>query len=78
MPDGGPRGAPEDHGVPEKNADGPLPRFHPAAVPDISQGSFVRPATAGVRDTVLRVANSPPATMRRATKSVMNLKNLPL
>jgi hypothetical protein len=37
-----------------KNADGPLPHFHPAAVPDVPRGSLVRPATADVRDTVLR------------------------
>lgn len=39
-----------------------------------SQGSFVRPATAGVRDTVWRVVNSPPADARLATQSTMNLK----
>jgi hypothetical protein len=32
----------------------------------------VRPATAGVRDTVLRVVSSPPANVRPATKSAMN------
>jgi hypothetical protein len=45
-PDGRLRGALEDSGVPEKNADGPLPRFRPAAVPD-------------ARTEVLRAASRP-------------------
>ena len=33
-PDGGSWGAPDDDEALEKNADGPLPRFHPSPVPD--------------------------------------------
>jgi hypothetical protein len=61
-------------GVPEKNADGPLPDFHPPAVPDIPREARCGPPLPTCRKRCR--AWCPPTAPRhawRATKSAMNL-----
>ena len=56
-----------------KNADGPLPRFHPAAVPDISRKAPCAPQRRRVWTRAPRVVTSPWVDPRFATKSTKTL-----
>jgi hypothetical protein len=46
-------------GVPENNADGPLPGFHPPAVPDVPREARCAPPRADAQDQVSRLVNPP-------------------
>jgi hypothetical protein len=57
-----------------KNADGPLPCFHPAAVPDVSRKASCAPQRPTCRDTGAARGDSPRVDPRFATESTKTQK----